>query len=56
MSKGSQIKILEFGSPETIDGISSNWVKVEVQSGAKDRDGNPIKAGTVGWCYGGYLE
>ncbi|MCR5288762.1 MAG: SUMF1/EgtB/PvdO family nonheme iron enzyme [Treponema sp.] len=56
MSKGSQIKILEFGSPETIDGISSNWVKVEVQKGAKDRDGNPIKAGTVGWCYGGYLK
>lgn len=56
MSKGSQIKILEFGSPETIDGISSNWVKVEVQSDAKDRDGKPIKAGTVGWCFGGYLK
>ena len=56
MSKGSQIKILEFGSPETIDGISSNWVKVEVQSDAKDSDGKPIKAGTVGWCFGGYLK
>ena len=56
MSKGTQVKIIEFGSLETIDGISSNWVKVEVQKGAKDRDGNPIKAGTVGWCYGGYLE
>ena len=56
ISKDSQVKILEFGSFETIDGISSNWVKVEVQKGAKDRDGNPIKAGTVGWCYGGYLE
>ena len=32
------------------------WVKVEVQAGAKDRDGKPIKAGTVGWCYGGYLK
>ena len=41
---------------EKIDGISSNWVKVEVQKGAKDRDGNPIKPGTVGWSFGGFLE
>ena len=56
MSAGTKVKILELGKAETIDGISSNWVKVEVQFGAKDRDGKPIKAGTVGWCYGGYLE
>jgi len=56
MSAGTKVKILELGKAETIDGISSNWVKVEVQKGAKDRDGNPIKAGTVGWCYGGYLK
>ncbi len=56
MSAGTKVKILELGKTETIDGISSNWVKVEVQKGAKDRDGKPIKAGTVGWCYGGYLE
>ena len=56
MSAGTKVKILELGKAESIDGINSNWVKVEVQSGAKDRDGNAIKAGTVGWCYGGYLE
>ena len=56
MSAGTKVKILELGKAETIDGISSNWVKVEVQKGAKDRDGNSIKAGTVGWCYGGYLK
>ena len=56
MQAGTKVKILELGKYETIDGINSNWVKVEVQKGAKDRDGNPIKAGTVGWCYGGYLE
>ena len=56
MSAGTKVKILELGKPETIDGISSNWVKVEVQANAKDRDGKPIKAGTVGWCYGGYLK
>ena len=55
MQAGTKVKILELGKAETIDGISSNWVKVEVQSGAKDRDGKTIRTGTVGWCYGGYL-
>lgn len=56
MAVGTKVKILELGKAETIDGISSNWVKVEVQSGAKDKDGKSIKKGTVGWCYGGYLK
>ena len=56
MQTGTKVKILELGKAETIDGINSNWVKVEVQSGAKDREGKPIKAGTIGWCYGGYLK
>lgn len=56
MQAGTKVKILELGKAETIDGISSNWVKVEVQKGAKDREGKPIKSGTVGWCYGGYLK
>ena len=56
MSAGAKVRILELGKAETIDGIPSNWVKVEVQQGAKDRDGKPIKGGTVGWCFGGYLE
>ena len=55
MSAGTKVKILELGKAENIDGINSNWVKVEVQSGAKDRDGKTIRTGTVGWCYGGYL-
>ena len=56
MSVGTKVKILELGKAENIDGISSNWVKVEVQSGAKDRDGKTITKGTVGWCFGGYLK
>ena len=56
MSAGTKVKILEVGKAETIDGISSNWVKVEVQSGGKDRDGKTITKGTVGWCFGGYLK
>ena len=55
MSAGTKVKILELGKAETIDGISSNWVKVEVQSGGKDRDGKTITKGTVGWCFGGYF-
>ena len=56
MAAGTKVRILEVGKAETIDGIKSNWVKVEVQKNAKDRDGKAIKAGTVGWCYGGYLR
>ncbi len=56
MQAGTKVKILELGKTETIDGISSNWVKVEVQAGAKDREERAIRAGTVGWCYGGYLK
>ena len=56
MAAGTKVKILEVGKSEAIDGIKSNWVKVEVQKNTKDRDGKAIKAGTVGWCYGGYLK
>ena len=56
IGKGTQVKVLSIGAEQTLDGIISNWVKVEVQAGAKDRDGKPIAAGTRGWCFGGYLE
>ena len=56
MAASTKVKILEIGKAETIDGITSNWVKVEVLADATDREGKPIKAGTVGWCYGGYLK
>ena len=55
IGKGTQVKVLGIGAEQTIDGITSNWVQVEVQAGAKDRDGKAIAAGTVGWCFGGYL-
>ncbi|MEE3313482.1 MAG: SUMF1/EgtB/PvdO family nonheme iron enzyme [Treponema sp.] len=55
MQAGARLRILELGKTETIDGLSSNWVKVEVQADAKDVDGKSIKKGLVGWCYGGYL-
>ena len=55
IGKGTQVKVLVVGAEQTIDGITSNWVQVEVQSGAKDRVGKPIAAGTTGWVFGGYL-
>ena len=55
IGKGTQVKVLGIGTEQTIDDITSNWVQVEVQAGAKDRDGKPIAAGTTGWCFGGYL-
>ena len=33
MSAGTKVKILELGKAENIDGINSNWVKVEVLAG-----------------------
>ena len=56
MQKGTKVKILKLGKEEVIDSINSNWVQVEVLKGGLDKDGKPIKTGTVGWCYGGYLE
>lgn len=55
MAAGTKVKVLELGKSETIDGIKSNWVKVEIIS-ENDRDGNKLKVGMTGWCYGGYLE
>ena len=55
MLKGTTVKVVKLGKQETIDGITSNWVQIEVQNG-KDRDGKKIKEGTIGWCFGGYLD
>ena len=55
IGKGTQVKVIAVGAEQTIDGITSNWVQVEVQAGAKDRDGKAIATGTTGWCFGGYL-
>ena len=55
IGKGTQVKVIAVGAEQTIDGITSNWVQVEVQAGAKDKDGKAIAAGTTGWCFGGYL-
>lgn len=55
LNAGTCVKIIEIDKEETIDGITSNWVIVEVQDGATDKNGNPLKYGVVGKCFAGYL-
>ena len=55
LNAGTRVKIIEIDEEETIDGITSNWVVVEVQNGATDKNGNPLKYGVVGKCFAGYL-
>ena len=56
LAAGTRVKVLAHGREDTIDGIASNWVQVEVLGGAKDKDDNAIEAGTKGWLFGGYLS
>ncbi|MDE6720258.1 MAG: SH3 domain-containing protein [Treponemataceae bacterium] len=53
---GTRVKVLASGREDLVDGIASNWVQVRVLDGARDKDGNAIAAGTVGWLFGGYLS
>ena len=56
MQAGSIVFILSLGKEETIDGITDNWVQVEVQWGdSKDLECNKLY-GETGWCFGGYLK
>lgn len=55
MAKRTSVSVLEIGKEETIEGITSNWVLVEVKYG-KDKNGNKIPSFTKGWCFGGYLS
>ena len=55
MKNGCKVKVVQIGKLDTIDGITSNWVKIEIEGG-KDKDGNKIRSGSTGWCFGGYLR
>lgn len=56
MKIGTNVDVREIGKEETINGITANWVKVEILSGAKDTSGATIPSGTIGWCFEGYLR
>jgi hypothetical protein len=43
MQRGEFATVINEGKVETIDGITSSWVKVKLNDG------------TEGWCFGGYL-
>ena len=55
MQAGSLVLILSKGREETIDGITDNWVEVELQWDSKDLEGDRLY-GKTGWCFGGYLK
>lgn len=52
LPKDTLVRVLEIGEKDTIDGILSNWVRVEVF----EQEGGEIPSGTTGWCFGGYLQ
>ena len=48
LSRGDIVTILQEGSAATIEGMESNWVEVEVRTGAH--------TGQKGWLFKGYLD
>jgi len=44
LKKGTRVVVKELGKQQAIDGITANWVKVQLDNG------------TEGWCFGGYLD
>ena len=55
MQADTYVRILSLGKEETIDGITDNWVEVELQWDSKDLEGDRLY-GKTGWCFGGYLR
>ncbi|MBR5933054.1 MAG: hypothetical protein IK002_03605 [Treponema sp.] len=53
LGKNSKVKIIDISKAGT---VSEDWVKVEVQKGAVDKDGNNVEYAVVGWCYGKKLK
>lgn len=43
LKKGEYAKVLEIGNEQTIDGITSEWVKIRTKDNKE------------GWCFGGYM-
>ena len=39
-----------------LDDIKVHLLNTETNNLVKDRNGNILKSGMTGWCYGGYLE
>ena len=52
---GALLQILEVGKTESIDGVDSCWVKVNVVNDARSYEGGS-RSGQNGWVFGGYLR
>jgi ankyrin repeat protein len=56
LAKGAPVQVVAAGTPDEYEGISSCWVKISTKPGASDKNGVPVRAGTEGWVFGGYLQ
>ena len=52
----AKVLIIQIGKEDIIDGIKSNWVKIQIGASTKDNENNWIPKYTEGWCYGGFLS
>lgn len=52
----AKVLIIQIGKEDIIDGIKSNWVKIQIGGWVKDIKNNIIPKYTEGWCYGGFLS
>ncbi|WP_027728962.1 SH3 domain-containing protein [Treponema sp. C6A8] len=56
LEPGFLLKVLEEGETVKIDGLSSNWVKVQLVNDVPFVEGYKSENQTAGWVFGGYLE
>lgn len=56
IAKDSKVVVKKIGRKDTINGIQSNWVEINIVPGAVNKVGRPIHVLTTGWVFGGYLK
>lgn len=56
IGKDSKVIVKKIGRQETINGITSNWVEINIVPGAVNEVGKTIHELTTGWIFGGYLK
>lgn len=56
IGSGSKVIVKKIGRKETINGITSNWVKINIVPGAENGRGYKLPEYINGWLFGGNLE
>lgn len=56
IGSGSKVIVKKIGRKETINGITSNWVKINIVPGAENGRGYKLPEYIKGWLFGGNLE